>query len=200
MEKLFLILGFLAALSLYSFRTRDVVITFNDSIHATESFPACPPSLAKGSTETAWVHSLQNLLHKKGLLNANTANQGYFGPYTTAAVKTFQNNQGLSVTGTVGAETWAALGQCHQKPQQLAHLACPMVLRKGHQTTWVRTLQRTLKTKGFLIKKYTADGIFGPNTEAAVKAFQKSQNLKSDGVVKSDTWERLGVCHDYGVR
>ncbi len=35
------------------------------------------------------------------------------------------------------------------------------------------------------------DGIFGPITEKAVRKFQKSQGIKVDGVVGSQTWSRL---------
>jgi peptidoglycan hydrolase-like protein with peptidoglycan-binding domain len=32
------------------------------------------------------------------------------------------------------------------------------------------------------------DGIFGPKTEAAVKAYQKSHGLAADGIVGPRTW------------
>lgn len=37
------------------------------------------------------------------------------------------------------------------------------------------------------------DGIFGPITEEAVKAFQKSKGLTVDGIVGPKTWAQLGV-------
>jgi D-alanyl-D-alanine carboxypeptidase (penicillin-binding protein 5/6) len=36
------------------------------------------------------------------------------------------------------------------------------------------------------------DGDFGPETENAVKAFQKQEKLKADGVVNTETWKALG--------
>jgi peptidoglycan hydrolase-like protein with peptidoglycan-binding domain len=35
------------------------------------------------------------------------------------------------------------------------------------------------------------DGIFGPNTEAAVIAFQRDQGLAGDGIVGPQTWRAL---------
>jgi N-acetylmuramoyl-L-alanine amidase len=35
------------------------------------------------------------------------------------------------------------------------------------------------------------DGIFEPNTEAAVRAFQQNENLSVDGIVGRHTWMAL---------
>jgi peptidoglycan hydrolase-like protein with peptidoglycan-binding domain len=35
------------------------------------------------------------------------------------------------------------------------------------------------------------DGIFGPKTEAAVRAFQQNENLSVDGIVGQQTWTAL---------
>jgi peptidoglycan hydrolase-like protein with peptidoglycan-binding domain len=35
------------------------------------------------------------------------------------------------------------------------------------------------------------DGIFGPDTEAAVRAFQQDENLSVDGIVGKNTWTAL---------
>ena len=57
------------------------------------------------------------------------------------------------------------------------------------------TLRRP--TAGDLVKQVQAklgiddDGIFGPNTEAAVRAFQRQQGLTPDGIVGPQTWAAL---------
>ncbi len=54
----------------------------------------------------------------------------------------------------------------------------------------VKSLQRKLLEKGF--KPGAIDGIFGPGTEAAVQAFQRSQGLLVDGIVGRRTAAALG--------
>lgn len=52
-------------------------------------------------------------------------------------------------------------------------------------------------SKGAEVKKIqtrlsiTADGIFGPQTENAVKAFQTKKGIKPTGIVDNETWERM---------
>jgi peptidoglycan hydrolase-like protein with peptidoglycan-binding domain len=41
------------------------------------------------------------------------------------------------------------------------------------------------------ISKVTADGIFGPTTEKAVKAFESLFDLIPDGVVGAETWNKI---------
>jgi peptidoglycan hydrolase-like protein with peptidoglycan-binding domain len=67
---------------------------------------------------------------------------------------------------------------------------CP-VLRQGATGPAVIQLQTALKAAGF--DPGPLDGVFGPRTEAAVIAFQKSKNLLVDGVVGPQTWAALGV-------
>lgn len=64
-------------------------------------------------------------------------------------------------------------------------------LRKGSRGVYVTLLQTELINKGYSCGSSGADGIFGANTESAVKAFQRDSGLKVDGVVGSATWEAL---------
>jgi peptidoglycan hydrolase-like protein with peptidoglycan-binding domain len=55
-------------------------------------------------------------------------------------------------------------------------------LRRGLAGTPVVALQRMLGLE--------ADGVFGPFTEAAVRAFQRRHNLVPDGIVGPKTWSK----------
>jgi putative chitinase len=61
-------------------------------------------------------------------------------------------------------------------------------LRLGSSGEQVAALQAMLVAMGFGI---TCDGDFGPGTAAAVKKFQTSHGLASDGVVGAATWNAL---------
>ncbi|HEY7604385.1 MAG TPA: peptidoglycan-binding protein [Gaiellaceae bacterium] len=54
----------------------------------------------------------------------------------------------------------------------------------------MRTLQHLLRAHGELV---TVDGIFGPLTEAAVKAVQTANGLTADGIVGPLTWPKTIV-------
>lgn len=58
-------------------------------------------------------------------------------------------------------------------------------IKKGSKGAAVKKLQELLKI--------TADGMFGNNTETAVKAFQRANGLAVDGIVGAKTWAALGV-------
>lgn len=52
----------------------------------------------------------------------------------------------------------------------------------------VQRLQRALNRRGYTL---AADGEFGPQTDAAVRMFQRRHGLKDDGIVGPRTWSAL---------
>jgi len=62
------------------------------------------------------------------------------------------------------------------------------VISFGSSGISVRALQKLLIANGYGI---VIDGVFGPVTETAVKAFQNRRRLSTDGVVGQKTWWEL---------
>jgi N-acetylmuramoyl-L-alanine amidase len=67
-----------------------------------------------------------------------------------------------------------------------------MILRLGSKGKQVAELQRLLKERGFFNNPTITEN-FGPVTDTAVRAFQKSNKLKEDGVVGPRTWNMLST-------
>ena len=65
---------------------------------------------------------------------------------------------------------------------------------KGDKGTDVRLIQTILKGSGYKGKNgkvLTIDGIFGDQTEYALRSFQKTEELEVDGIAGHDTWSVL---------
>lgn len=65
------------------------------------------------------------------------------------------------------------------------------MLKKGMRNAQVRNMQRLLLARGYNLGRYGTDGDFGDKTLAAVKAFQRNNNLGVDGIVGKNTWNKL---------
>ena len=65
-----------------------------------------------------------------------------------------------------------------------------MLIRIGDQGKPVETIQQALKAAGFDVD---VDGVFGRQTEKAVREFQETRSLEVDGIVGPNTLEALGL-------
>ena len=137
------------------------------------------PLEQRGSTGEN-VRSIQYLLNAGG---SDLAVDGDFGLKTGAAVRAFQAAHGLTVDGIVGNQTWPAL---------------IIEVEQGSTGEAVRAVQSQIHSRsGWL----TIDGIFGPETNSAVQAFQEITGIGVDGIVGPITWNTLvspSLCADGG--
>jgi peptidoglycan hydrolase-like protein with peptidoglycan-binding domain len=65
------------------------------------------------------------------------------------------------------------------------------VLQRGDRGSAVRKVQQALIFLDFPVPEVGANGIFGDETELAVRSYQESRGLKVDGVIRSETIESL---------
>jgi cell wall-associated NlpC family hydrolase len=114
---------------------------------------------------------------------------GVFGPQTEKAVKRYQRSHGLTADGIVGPQTRQALGlgsgPVLKRRHGHHHSRAARGGKRSHRSGGVRGLQHALGLP--------ADGVFGPQTEDAVKRFQSSHGLTPDGVVGPQTRRALGL-------
>lgn len=125
------------------------------------------------------VKKIQKTLNE--VINAKLKVDGDFGPATERAVMNFQKKYNLVVDGIVGPNTLKRLDEELKANDGLLEL--------GEDGQEIKSLQQRLKALGF--NPGTVDGIFGKNTEKAVKDFQKSAGLSADGVVGPATFKAL---------
>ncbi len=131
---------------------------------------------------------------------------GIFGPQTENAVRTFQRIFGLTEDGVIGKATWYRLVRLYVGVNSLAELESqgqtfyavswqdPGQLQEGERGQSVRQLQfmlRVLSEYVDSIPPIQEDGIFGPRTLEAVRAFQTFAGLTADGIVGPATWQAL---------
>ena len=138
------------------------------------------PLVRQGDQEHP-VQTLQYLLRAHG---RNLTVDGIFGAGTDAAVRAFQQQRGLAVDGIVGPVTWSAL---------------IITVQQGSQGDAVRGVQEEFQFRnlsGDPSKGLAVDGVFGSETDAAVRGFQQALHLDIasvtvDGIVGPITWQAL---------
>ena len=114
-----------------------------------------------------------------------TGVDGFFGKWTEKAVRRFQKDLDVTVTGAVNEETWRRMVDAtHKLGNRALYLRSPFF--HGDD---VRQLQLWLNGIGF--RTEFIDGIFGPSTEVAVKEFQDNLDLSTDGIVGPSTLAEL---------
>ena len=99
---------------------------------------------------------------------------GEFGAGTEAALKNYQQENGLEVDGVAGPDTFAQMG--------LYEL---ILLKVGTSGDTAKKLQQALGI--------TADGQFGSGTEKAVKDFQQKNGLPADGIAGPATLAKMSL-------
>lgn len=129
------------------------------------------------------VADVQARLRAQGLSVEDAT--GIFGPSTTRALRAFQQRRGLIADGIVGVDTWRELVESSWRlGDRILYLKHPPL--RGDD---VMTLQARLTALGFNAGR--EDGIFGRDTDAALRAFQREYGVVEDGIAGPHSYAAL---------
>ena len=140
------------------------------------------PLLAHGAIGKPRIAALQAALWDRGHYQSTI--DGLRGPLTRGAIRDFQREHGLRVTGRAGAPTVAALGGPARRLQGVA------ALRKGARGWDVVRLQFLLAWHGFPSGPF--DGEFGQRVERADPAFPALGSARARRCRRP--WHVQGLC------
>lgn len=136
--------------------------------HDAEALAAWPVVKLGASGDN--VRTIQYLLVHRGY---SLTVDGSFGATTDSRVKAFQQANGLTADGIVGANTWNKL---------------IVTLDVGANNNAVRALQTQLNKHGYNL---AVDGVFGTGTQNAVLNFKQNHYLGGGSTVGATTWQEL---------
>lgn len=198
------------------FSTQDILRNYYGNVEIvnnapirgiTSSYPGTP--LRRGSTGPYVVvvqTSLNRIAQNYPAIPKLATVDGIYGSRTEEAVRRFQQIFGLTADGIVGKATWYELVRLYTAVTRLSELRSqgqqfyninweyPGDLANGDRGEKVRHLQYMLNILSEFIPEVppvAIDGIYGPLTEASVRAAQLWLDLPPNGVTDDKTWEEI---------
>lgn len=172
-----------------------------------ESYPGVPLRIGDSGNNVKIIQTELNRIARNYPAIPKIAEEnGVFGVDTEAAVQKFQQIFELAQTGEVDKSTWYKIKQYYVGVKNLSDLLSEGVtlseaqvpfatqLSEGSQGIGVRTIQYYLNIIAYFnpdLNPPPLDGIYGPETTAAVKQFQQYYGLPVTGVLNTATWNVL---------
>lgn len=149
-----------------------------------------PPAYRRGDTGPA-VAEIRDRLGRLGLLRdadqpGHDPSTDCFDDAVDVAVRAFQQQRGLTVDGVVGVQTFRRLEEARWALGDRVLSFSPGHLVSGDD---VLALQQRLSSLGFDLGR--VDGVFGRNTDAALREFQRSVGVDPDGTCGPETFRAI---------
>lgn len=151
----------------------------------THSHAESPPVYRRGDRGGA-VTEIRSRLALLGLLRDESDDSECFDDDLDRAVRTFQQQRGLSVDGVVDPTTYRVLDEARWRLGDRLLTYLPGNVLSGDD---VVALQQRLLDLGFKVGR--VDGRFGQRTEVAVREFQRNVGVPPDGTCGPATLKAL---------
>lgn len=171
------------------------------------SYPGFPLKYGAALEEVRTIQKQLNRIARNYPMIPEIPNtNGVYGVDTENAVKVFQRIFNLNDDGIVGEATWYAIKRVYNAVKRLSELYSEGItisevqrqyenpLSVGSSGVAVRVIQYFLSFLGYFnneLSPVTVDGIFGRNTENAVREFQQWAGLPVTGIVDPRTWNAI---------
>ena len=150
------------------------------------------------------IRHIQELLRSLQIASGETVTvpiDGIYGTATSEAVRAFQAQNGLPVTGDVDRATYNLLYEKALEAEFLASEPLPLYIfpkgqsvKKGELSDFVLLLQILLNALTVAYDDFAPlelSGVFDDTMENAVRRFQMRNNLPATGIVNKATWNAL---------
>ena len=200
--------GMTALQIIHRYFGEDTSIVYNAPTEENiSSYPGVPMRLGSIGEEVRVIQrELNRIAVNYPAIPTVVVNEGIFNGATQRSVIAFQQIFNLDVDGIVGKATWYKLKYIYNAVKGLTEIHSEGLLqseierafsgtyKRGDSDVIVKIIQYYLDFFGRFnnkLPRVTVDGIFGPKTEEAVKAFQQYYGLPVDGIVKRDTWNKM---------
>lgn len=172
-------------------------ITVTPAPTASSPIATPPGETVRQGDEGAAAKSVQKRLKELGYLSSSA--DGKFGNASVAALIAFQKRHGLTQDGVAGATTQNLLFSSAALPAAGEVTPIPtttpltednvIVIQRGTRGVQVLNLQKRLTELGYYTAKMDSD--YEAADIAALKAFQKNNGLKADGIAGYETQKIL---------
>ena len=162
-----------------------MIRSFDEEQPTRMSTPTC---YCRGDTGPA-VAEIRARLARLGLLPETAARPrppAVFDDAVDVAVRTFQQQRGITVDGRVGPKTYQLLDEARWR---LGDRILSYVVSNVLAGDDVAALQRRLLDMGFDCGR--VDGVLGARTEVALREFQRNVGLRPDGTCGPQTFKAL---------
>ena len=153
---------------------------------------------------SAVVRHIQELLRSLQInkeMQVTVPIDGIYGKSTMEAVMNFQRGNGLNPTGNVDRATYDLLYEQSleadfesSEPLPLFLLRAGQTVSKGEKSDFVMIIQALINTLTVAYDDYEPlilDGVFGSETEKAVRRFQMRNGISPSGSIDKITWNQL---------
>ncbi|MDO4732279.1 MAG: peptidoglycan-binding protein [Bacillota bacterium] len=172
-----------------------------------ESWPGRPLRLGDAGNDVKQIQLWLNRIRQDyPALPAIAPADGIFRSSTEQAVRKFQEVFYMPVDGIVDEASWYRIKRSYTAVKRLAELSSeglspeearllfPGSLQLGDQGDIVQVAQYYLAVLAYFLPELpdtALDGYFGPETRAAVAAFQRLNGLPDSGVLDRSSWNRI---------